>query len=163
VDEDGIAHGARELRIEGPCSELLDAAALAIAIAIDPHSLTASPAPAPPETPESNPQPVLALPPPPAAAPPREDNPVRPDPIQTPARGQLPVLEASAGVVGSAGVAPSPALGLGVGAALRWSRVSVSLEARLDAPAGTDAPGGGRVSSWLALGAFVPCFHFGPA
>lgn len=39
VDEDGIAHGARELRTSGACAERLDPVALGIAIAIDPHAL----------------------------------------------------------------------------------------------------------------------------
>jgi hypothetical protein len=32
VDDDGVSHGARELRTEGECRELLDAVALAIAM-----------------------------------------------------------------------------------------------------------------------------------
>jgi hypothetical protein len=36
VDDRGVAFGARELRTQGQCIELLDAAALGIAIAIDP-------------------------------------------------------------------------------------------------------------------------------
>ncbi len=49
VDDQGVSHGARELRTTGECGELLDAVALAIAIAIDPQSLSRTgPPPSPP-------------------------------------------------------------------------------------------------------------------
>ena len=39
VDDQGIDHGASELRAEGACDELLDAVSLAVAIAVDPRAL----------------------------------------------------------------------------------------------------------------------------
>lgn len=45
---------------------------------------------------------------------------------------------------------------------LRWPIWSAALELRADAPAGRNASsGGGSVSSWLVLGAIVPCLHVG--
>ncbi|HTB72556.1 MAG TPA: hypothetical protein VK762_04915 [Polyangiaceae bacterium] len=43
VDEQGIEAGTRDLHADGACADLLDTAALAIAIAIDPQSLTPRP------------------------------------------------------------------------------------------------------------------------
>jgi hypothetical protein len=45
VDENGVEHGARVLRTAGPCGDLLEVTALAIAIAVDPHALSTVPAP----------------------------------------------------------------------------------------------------------------------
>jgi hypothetical protein len=159
VDEGGVAHGERELHAQGPCSELLDTVALAIAIAIDPQSVTAPASSAPPAPPRAE-----SVPPPPPAAPAQAEPPApREQPQPTPSRERFPLVDAFAGISASTGVAPTPALGLGLGAALRWRYLSLGLEGRVDAPAGTDVPSGGTVSSWLALGAFATCLHWGPA
>jgi hypothetical protein len=152
VDEHGIAHGARELRSTGKCDELLDAVALTIAIAIDPQSLS-HPAPAPPPPPP----PVPPPPDPPSPAPFAQET--RPPPAPT--KGST-AAEASLGAVASTGVAPGPAVGLSLGADLRWRMVSLGLEGRVDAPAGKSAQAGGDVSAWLAVGSLVPCVYVGP-
>lgn len=54
----------------------------------------------------------------------------------------------------------SPSASRGIGA--RWRALSLTIEGRIDAPASTAARGGGEVSSWLLLGALVPCAHLGP-
>jgi hypothetical protein len=160
IDEDGIDHGARELQTQGACSDLLDAVALTIAIAIDPQSL-ASPGPRPPPAPDP---PPAGPPPPPSVVPelPPTESP-RETPATTPSREGSLGIEAFAGGVVSTQVAPGTAIGLAVGGALSWHVVSVGFEGRVDAPAGKTAPGGGSVSSWLVLGALAPCLHFGPA
>jgi hypothetical protein len=170
VDEDGVAHGARELRAEGPCTDLLDTVALAIAIAIDPQSLAApvsAPVASAPDGPPTSERPSAPPPPPPPPAPPTP----APEPAPPPRREQLgpkrshdgmPALEAFLGAVVSSGVAPGTALGLTLGGALRWRRVSLGLDLRMDAPSGEAAAGGGSVASWLAVGTLAPCAHFGP-
>lgn len=55
VDEEGIAHGARELRTRATCADLLDPVALGIAIAIDPHAI-AGPAESHDDQPDSLPR-----------------------------------------------------------------------------------------------------------
>jgi hypothetical protein len=165
VDESGVSH-PRELHVEGSCGELLDAVALAIAIAIDPQSLARSATPPPPPTPS---EPVATLPPP-AAAPilpppaPKEQplGPVGEPSAPMPVRPAPLMIEARTGAVASLGTAPGPAVGLALGAEVRWRALSVALEGRVDAPSSMPASGGGEVSSWLVLGAIVPCFHQGP-
>jgi len=160
VDEGGVSHGARELRSEGECRELLDAAALAIAIAIDPQSLTrpAAAAPAQDEPPAPAPPPAVVVTPPQPAA----DAPATAPPAP-PSEGSEPPwsFDASAGLAGSVGFAPGPSAGLALGADARWRWLSLGLEGRVDAPASTSGSAGGTVSSWLVLGAVVPCAHLG--
>lgn len=166
VDDKGVSHGARELRTEGECRELLDAVALAIAIAIDPQSLsrvTPSPAPPPPAPPAPS-QAALEshskIAPPPPVPPERETESLSRAPASTGRRSGA--FEISAGAVASGGVAPTLAAGLALGLGLRWHTFSLSLEGRIDAPAGGSAQGGGEVSSWLVLGGLAPCVHVGP-
>jgi hypothetical protein len=71
-------------------------------------------------------------------------------------------VEASLGAVASTGVAPGPAVGLSLGADVRWRMLSLGLEGRVDAPAAKSAHAGGDVSSWLAVGSLVPCVYVGP-
>ena len=161
VDEKGVSHGARELRGEGECGELLDAVALAIAIAIDPQSLSRPnppPSPPPSEPAVAPPAEVIA----PAAAP-SDTAPAGP-PLASASdlHADSIAFEASAGAVASTGVAPGPAVGFALGAALRLHAFSFGLEGRIDTPASATAPGGGDVSSWVVLGAVVPCLHLGP-
>jgi hypothetical protein len=166
VDEEGFTHGAQELSTQGECGELLDAVALAIAIAIDPRLLAAAaPATAPvasetPREPAATPPPE-ASPQPLAPVPASEVPPVDADREAPHEEPHSRRLEASAGVVASTGVAPSPSVGLALGTDVRWSRFSVGVEGRIDAPASRTAPSAGSVSSWLAFGAIVPCGHLG--
>jgi hypothetical protein len=156
VDEQGHEHGARSVHTDRACDELLDVAALAIAIAIDPQSLAPHP---------SASQSQQELPPAPAPSPPSPppDEP-SPDLTSPPDRGTSPspLLSGGVGTVLSAGVAPRPAAGLALGATVRWGRVSVGIEGRIDAPASAMASGGGSVSSWLVAAAVVPCAYAGP-
>jgi hypothetical protein len=155
VDSAGADHGMRELHTDGKCDDLLGAAALAIAIAIDPLLL------APQQTSSQEEAPVTASPPPPAVV-----APSAPAPLvvasKPPVTGDTVRLRAMAGAVASLGVAPAPAAGLSIGAEARWHRVSLELEARVDAPVGRvfATPSGPRlVSSWLAAGTLAPCVH----
>jgi len=160
IDDDGVSHGARELRTEGECRELFDAVALAIAIAIDPQSLSRSappPAPPPPSQSAAESQPQTAKPPPP-----QPDADKSPRAPASTGRPTSAAFEASAGAVASGGVAPTLAAGLALGVGLRWRTFSLALEGRIDAPAGGSAYGGGDVSSWLVLGGLAPCVHVGP-
>jgi hypothetical protein len=61
----------------------------------------------------------------------------------------------------SVGVAPLPAVGLALGGAALWSRVSLGVEGRVDAPVATPTTGGGQVRSWLGAGALLLCGHAG--
>ncbi len=154
VDSGGGEHGAREIRTDGRCDDLLDAAALAIAIAIDPLLL------APPAPPES-PAPVVA-PVPDAASPAARIGTPPPLQLPSPEPGPAMTFSVSAGAIASLGVAPALAAGLSIGASTRWRLVSLGLEARVDAPASRTfyTPGGpASVSSWLATAAVVPCVH----
>jgi hypothetical protein len=118
VDEDGIAHGARGLHVDGDCGGLIDAAALAIAI--DPTLLERpTPAPSPPPKNVHPPQDALPIPPtaasatpPPPAAPPAT--------VVAPTRRSI-AFDASGGVAVSAGVAPREALGARVDTYVYWA------------------------------------------
>jgi hypothetical protein len=155
VDEQGTEAGTRDLHADGACADLLDTAALAIAIAIDPQSLTPRPVAEKPAPPQPPPPP----PPPPDAGAEEEE---APEPTPAPA-GSPVMFDAIAGVVASAGVAPAPAVGARLGAEARWRDVSIGLEGRIDAPAASEpVQGGGRVSSRLIVATLAPCAHAGP-
>src|SRR5579863_61573 len=94
VDENGTEHGTRELRTEGPCSDLLEASALAIAIAIDPQSLAPRP-----EAHEPPPEPTTAQPSAFAPAPIENRAPVRVPAMQPSPAAPAWHIEASAGGV----------------------------------------------------------------
>ena len=153
IDEHGIEYGTREYRAEDDCSELLDATALAIAIAIDPKSLGPRPSKAAAIATDEPPQP-----PPPAARGEAEEGVAAPPPAPT---GPAATFLGLAGGAGSAGLAAAPAVGGEVGAAVRWRNVSLELDGRIDVPASTRAQGGGQVSTWLAVVTFAPCGHAG--
>jgi hypothetical protein len=157
VDSHGTERGTRALRTSDGCDDLVGATALAIAIAIDPSILLPSPtaaAPPPPAEPPPPPAPASAVPEP---RPPRQVAP----PADSPSPARLS-FEASAGGVATLGVAPLPVAGAALGVAVRARRLSVAIEGRIDAPSSTPATGGGRVSSWMAVAALVPCGHAGP-
>jgi|CZKU01.1.fsa_nt_gi hypothetical protein len=132
VDEQGVAHGGRQLKTKDSCAELLGAAALAIAIAIDPAVLAGVPAR---PQPEPSPTPV----PPPAPAPPAPMLPPPPPIVAVPpgpASHACPaVIGVSLGAVASSGAAPDLAAGVLSGAELlmrpvHWHR-SASERARV--------------------------------
>jgi hypothetical protein len=61
------------------------------------------------------------------------------------------------------GIAPRPAAGLSAEVGIRWSSVvSLSGELRWDPPAGADAGEGARLSTRRVVGAVVPCGHWSP-
>jgi hypothetical protein len=157
IDEQGMEHGARVLRTEGECGELREAAALAIAIAIDPRSLMPRPAAPEPAPKESTPPPVRP------ASPPAEK--ASPERFARRSAGRSApvslIWEISAGAVASAGVTPQPAAGLELGAALGWRGLSFGIEGHVDAPASVRAVGGGVISSWLAAAALLSCWRGG--
>lgn len=85
-----------------------------------------------------------------------------PAPAARPAiRPQSPAVEFAGGVVGSVGVAPAPAVGAALGAALRWPDVSLGLEGRFDAAASAATQVGGGVWTSLVLLALAPCAYSG--
>jgi hypothetical protein len=178
IDEQGIRHGGHELRTVGPCSELLDAVALAVAIAIDPRLALAHPGTetgSPPPGPEPTQEPRSADAGP--GAPPTSDlgearladRPASVSPVEsaesaphgpTPSHRAL-TFYGSLGFTAAIDVAPEPSLGGAIGAAVRWRSLSIGLEAFTAAPIASPAIGGGTVSSWPLLGAVVPCVHVG--
>jgi hypothetical protein len=161
VDEGGIDHGAHELHTDGACGDLLDAVALAVAIAIDPRSMLAAPlattrehASPPPDAPPTPPMPPPSslMAPPPGAAPSM--------PVEV--RPRI-AFEVGMGPVATLGMGPETALGGEVGVGLRWSRLSIGLEGLVDAPSSATAKAGkGQASAWLALGSLVPCVTVRP-
>lgn len=140
------------------CAEVADAAALAIAIAIDPAAALALPPAQPPTTTAVGvappvilvrraPWPASSPPPPPAHA----AEPAATAAVRAPWR-----WHARVGLVGSVGVAPSavPGVSLGAGAARGW--LGVDVEARLDLAA-SETVASGTVSAGLSVASVVPC------
>jgi hypothetical protein len=161
IDDDGIAHGARELHVERDCGGLIDAAALAIAIAIDPTLLERPPiAPSPP--PKVVPQPQQSPPilPPAATAAPSPPAATSSSAAAPPPRSMT--FDATGGVAVAAGVAPREAVGASLGFGIAWRALSLALEGRIDAPAGLNAARGAHASSWLVFGDVAPCARSGP-
>jgi hypothetical protein len=158
VDDANAIHGSRQLRAVGPgCSGLVDAAALAISIALD---VAERPRPAPAAPPD------IEMP---ASSPPT----VVPGPMFQPslregATASPPVhpihLRPAFGMdaLGSAGMAPSASAGFDAFAQLRLGLASVAVEFRFDAPTSESAAGGGRVQGSLLAGGIAPCVHLGP-
>jgi hypothetical protein len=177
IDEQGVAEGTRELTsTQADCAELFDAAALAIAIALDavappeppPAAGSASTAPASPSTPVPD-APVPEAPPPPLVAPEEtvpsltsalSDGSADAPPNAAPPH--RPSFFAGVDALGSLETAPSVDVGAAVFAGARYRFLSAALEFRVDAPASTTFPENtGSVSSWLYAGSLVPCAHYG--
>jgi hypothetical protein len=159
LDDQGVAHGSRELTSEQPgCSEIFEASALAVGIALDAASDAVSsqdPAVGAPPAPSAAPAASAQPPPPPAPAPPPPlpEPPVRPRP--------RPSWSVFVDALGAAGSAPSPAPGVAVGAAIAVRAWSLALELRADASEGATRPaslGGGAVESSLYAAQLVPCW-----
>jgi hypothetical protein len=177
VDELGLSRGARELlSAVGSCADLLDAAALAISIALDASLATApsgsasvgsSPAPAPEAALEPAPVPASA---PgsssggaPGPGPPSSAAPASPSGAAEPAAspsGRAPPVTVSVGadVLAAIGTAPSPSAGLAFFGSVRARALSIGLEVRADAPASA-AFGSDAISAWPLLAGVVPCAH----
>ena len=171
VDERGIRHGGHELRAEGSCGDLLDAVALAVAIAIDPQLLLAQQAaPSPPAATAAPTPPAPALPAPtPLGPPPATLAPPAPAPAPSPAPAPAqpapsPVtLEGSLGPTAALGFAPGVSMGGTVGVEARWSRFSLGLEGFTAARSSKPVTADSSVTAWPLVGALVPCVHVGPA
>jgi hypothetical protein len=142
--------GQRELASpHGDCREVLDTFAVAIAIGIDPRSLSRRPGEAPPPPPAPPAPPVIS--PAQAAPPPAHEAP--PAPEATPID-----LHLGAGPLVMFGELPAtaPALSVTFGARFRW--FEPSLEGLASLPVSLGAKDGKITASLLAL-AFVPCGH----
>jgi hypothetical protein len=144
----GKIDGVRELsssRLD--CQELSAAVELAISIAIDPLSFGRAPAP-----------PLAESPRPPQAQAPVEG---KAPPLRSPVTSADRALHVAASVGGhvAIGSAPSIAGGVTLQGRLRWRRLSLGIEGRVDLPAYRDVPGG-QISSSLLLGGLLGCFHY---
>jgi hypothetical protein len=138
------------------CRGLVRAAALSIAIKLDPN-----PAPAVPAAP-APPPPVIV------AAPPGSAPPIGPEaPASVPASSSRPRFHAGLGAAFDFGLLPAPAAALDLALGVRWPHFSLSAEARGLLPVSIDVvppPGSGsvaaaRVRTWAFTGSIVPCGH----
>lgn len=137
------------------CRELMASLAVAIAIGIDPLSLTRPTAPPPPP-----------LPPPPPSAPEPAPKVVQPEPSPSPPvppRPSEPIrARASLGVVAGFGAAPSTTAGITAQLGAKWRSFSLAAEGRGDFPVSSaTVSGGGSVSASLLVGSLVACLHRG--
>jgi|SRR5579883_3052852 len=171
VDEEGLARGTREIASDEPsCSELFDAAALAISIALDASVQTAPPPPATPPPPAEAPASDETSRAPLAPAPAEEPAPEAP-PQTTPAAPPRPPGPLRLGVdaLASAGLGSNVMPGLDGFASLRRGTLSVGLELRVDAAppvrvALPDSfPNSARVAFAIVAVTLAPCAHLGRA
>jgi hypothetical protein len=142
---------ARELSMrKGACDELIESAALAIAIAIDPRALT-GPAPPPP----------AEAPAPPSPSPPVEAEVTAPAAAERPAAPTSPALRwrAQLGSRIAVGLEPGAAVGLAAGGAVIFSHASLGAEVESFLPTTTTAASGSIARVWLVDGAVVPCWR----
>jgi hypothetical protein len=156
VDADNSVRGDRKLQVRGACSELMDAMALTISIAIDPMSATRNGRPddAPPL--EKSVEPLTQ----PEESPPNEQE---PDQAQTSAAPkERPMFFVGAAPITSLGAAPAVALGGGVFADARLGHLQGGIEARANLPASASAGPLGRVSSSLIAGSIFAGRREGP-
>jgi hypothetical protein len=160
LDEEGLARGTREIvSDDDSCSELFDAAALAISIALDASAKTPAPPPVADVAPP--PEPV-----PPALRPsPTADTPTRQAPLAVTTVAPSPFrigLDAVASVL----VAPNPLGGIAVFADYRSRAFSFGLEiqAQLSLPADEHPPRSvpslAHVESALSAATLAPCVHY---
>jgi hypothetical protein len=159
VGENGMAQGVRELTSEQEtCSELFDATALAISIALDmTDPPAAAPAPAPPSLAEPEISPAVA------AEKPSWPPPVRADAdVSSQQTLWTPRVRWTVGVdsVIDVDTSPSVAPGLALSIRGRVGAFSMGLEALGDVSVPSTL-GLGRVESSVAAGALVPCGHVG--
>ena len=181
LDDNGIALGSRELTsAQHDCSEIFDATALAISIAVDAASKQIAPAqpeePVPP-LPAQPPPPPAPVPAPPAATPaattPAATMPAATTPAASPSSESTPVPatdtralqpEVGVDVIESLGIGPSASPGVSLFARGRMRWWSLSLEVRADWPGSVSRPvesGGGNVQSWVAGAGLASCLHVG--
>ncbi|MBK7859569.1 MAG: hypothetical protein IPJ65_13315 [Archangiaceae bacterium] len=145
---------SRELRDPDPaCGPLAAAAAFAIALAVDPQHLRATPEPQPPPAVEPPAlAPAAAAPEPAPAAPP---SPPVEEKAEPPIGWQLGI--GGAGVLGSA---PDPTAAVVLHGGFSYRLFSLGFEARIDVPV-SHAYGSGTITTYQLLGSLVPCLSFG--
>ena len=150
----GPRPGQRELASpHGDCREVIDAFAVAIAIGIDPSSLSRPPPDSPPPVPPPEaPAPLPAPASPAPAAPPAADVPA-PAP-----KGEPVELRLGAGPLVLFGELPATAPSLAVTFGARWKWLEPTLEGLAALPVSLDAPRGRITASLLAV-SLVPCGH----
>jgi hypothetical protein len=162
IDAEGIARGARQISSDDEsCSELFDAAALAISIALDASMADAPPAPpTPPARPAPSPPPPRAEPPPPPIVTPAP--PSTPEDRRPALRGSVPLALGLEGLGVSSGLSPRPALGAAVFAELSpFDALSLGLELQGDRSLDASASPGVAVKTSLFAVNLVPCFRWG--
>jgi hypothetical protein len=132
----------RLLSRQRDCKELASSVELAISIAVDPSGAGAN-------------RPPVEAPAPPAAeaAPPQTAEPREEPFVRRPLTG-----EASAIAIGGFRSAPSPSLGLGIGASLAGDFLSLGVEGRADLPS-SSALHAGSVRTSLLTASLVPCLR----
>jgi hypothetical protein len=159
VDDTNAVRGARSLEHRGSsCSEIVDAMALSMSIAIDPHSLVAprTTAEDPPQASESVPEPAV----PPAIAEPTDPSAMTP--VDKPASAAATPKTSIEPIVGIAlagwiGAAPSASAGALLYGGARIGRIALFVEGRGDLPASRDVATGAVATSFLG-GSALPCF-----
>lgn len=150
----GPRPGQRELASpRGDCREVLDAFAVAIAIGIDPSSLTRPPGEPPPAPPSPLPPPAPPPAPPPneSARPPAQD-------AAPPTKGEPVELRLGAGPLVMFGELPATAPALAVTFGARWRWLAGNVEGMATLPVSRGTPAGTVNASLLAVG-LVPCGH----
>lgn len=159
LDEDGTLLGEKTfVSRDDDCAEVVRTLALAVSLAIDiadarPAATEAEPPRQVPSEPAS--EPLLPI---------AHDTPVAPAP--GPSRGIANVAprwqsEGSFTARASAGLSPSPSLGVALGFAVRRSAWSLGLEGRYDAGASGSVEPRGEVAFSHLAGSIVPCFSRG--
>jgi hypothetical protein len=145
--------GQRELASpRGDCRELLDSFAVAIAIGLDPSSLTRPPGDPPPPAPAQPSVPPVVIEPP-----------VKPAERPSPPPASEPIdVRLGGGPMVAFGELPAPAPGLAVSVGLRWRWLEPTLEGVATLPA-TQISDAGTVKASLLAVAVLPCGHAGLA
>ncbi|MBI2392148.1 MAG: hypothetical protein HYV09_21340 [Deltaproteobacteria bacterium] len=155
-DAAGKPAGARALS-GAECAELAGSTALAVAIAIDPlGGAGGKPSASPPDASESSSVASVA-PSVSVTAPPEPSPAIAPVASSAP----LPATFATAALGGFVAFGEGPQMtgGLTAAVGLRTSKLSFSIEGRVDAETSRPGPAGGEVSASILAGSFVPCLH----
>lgn len=161
VDADNAVRGERLLVTTGACSELMEAMALTISLAIDPLALTRSGPP--PGAPPDERHVDLARPEPEPAD--SESDEAPPPPPSEPAAPRPPSRRSywlSLGAFGTTGSEPALAMGVAATGEIGIGHFVGGLEGRIDLPASASAGGLGRVKASLAAGSVLGGVRFGP-
>lgn len=174
VDDRSHSLGARDLRSGAHgCGGLIDAAALAISIALElttpsPSRVESSPAaddaPSPNSSPEPSPAPTAESPPPSASPPEPSAASVVPD-ARNRGQGHATPLSGAVGadLMSVFGQSPEVIAGLGVWGAVRRGAGSLGLEVRGNVPSAFAPQGGGGHAELLMVAAtLAPCAHVAP-